>query len=201
MKIKRIITIVAVCAAVLVTASLNIASTANPRIVTGGEIQYKSSYFSHEAHVGMGFACQDCHVGLFAFETGEMLTRPDFSMQAMYDGKFCGACHDGSMAFPSNENCTSCHNNPGGDIIYTKPVMGVIFSHNSHDMFGCESCHEGLFPMVALATQEASDFNMEALYQGLYCGTCHDGSMAFAANTQCATCHIGVKGYNRKRGN
>lgn len=199
MNVTRIITIVAVGAAVLATATLNIASTTNPRIVTGGEIQYKSSYFSHESHVGMGFGCQDCHVDIFAFETGEMLTRPDFSMQAMYDGKFCGTCHDGSTAFPSDRDCTSCHNNPGGDIIYTEPVVGVIFSHEDHNFFGCESCHEGLFPMEALETQKADNFNMEALYDGLYCGTCHDGQMAFAANTRCASCHVGVKGYNRAK--
>lgn len=197
MNFTRFITVVAVCAAVLATATLNIASTSNPRIVTGGEIQYKSSYFSHESHVAMGFSCQDCHATPFAFETGEMLTRADFSMQAMYDGKFCGSCHDGSMAFPSDRDCTSCHNAAGGDIIYTQPVKGVIFSHESHNMFGCESCHEGLFPMEALETQKADNFTMEALYNGLYCGACHDGQMAFAANTQCATCHIGVKGYNR----
>ncbi len=199
MNLTRFIIIVAVCAAVLATATLNIASTPNSRIVTGGEIQYKSSYFSHESHVGMGFGCQDCHIEPFAFETGEMLTRPDYSMQAMYEGKFCGVCHDGSMAFPSDRDCTSCHNVSGGEIIYTEPVMGVIFSHESHDMFGCESCHEGLFPMEALETQKADNFNMEALYNGLYCGACHDGQMAFAASTQCATCHIGVKGYNRSK--
>lgn len=88
----------------------------------------------------------------------------------------------------------------GGDIIYTKPVKAVRFSHKTHvqDLgLSCDSCHDALFPMEALAAQAKEDFTMASLYKGKYCGACHDGSMAFAANTQCARCHIGVKGYDR----
>lgn len=86
-----------------------------------------------------------------------------------------------------------------GDIIYTEPVKAVIFSHDAHLEKGisCAVCHNGLFEMRALAAQEEPDFNMDALYQGQYCGACHAGNMAFAANTECARCHIGVKGYER----
>ena len=41
---------------------------------------------------------------------------------------------------------------------------------------------------------------MQGLYDGKYCGACHDGSMAFASDTKCTLCHIGVKGYNRALG-
>ncbi|WP_456432053.1 c(7)-type cytochrome triheme domain-containing protein [Thermosulfuriphilus sp.] len=41
---------------------------------------------------------------------------------------------------------------------------------------------------------------MKSLYEGKYCGACHNGEMAFAANTKCTTCHIGVRGYNRLMG-
>lgn len=88
----------------------------------------------------------------------------------------------------------------GGDVLYTEPVKAVLFSHKTHveDMgFGCDSCHAGLFEMASLSAQANKDFNMEGLYAGKYCGACHNGSMAFASNTQCATCHIGVKGYNK----
>lgn len=91
----------------------------------------------------------------------------------------------------------------GGDIHYDKPVTGVLFSHQYHveEMgFDCESCHDGLFEMEALAAQEDLDFTMKGLEDGLYCGACHEGSMAFAANTRCASCHEGVKGYNRVLG-
>ncbi|MFN4132644.1 MAG: cytochrome c3 family protein, partial [Caldimicrobium sp.] len=88
----------------------------------------------------------------------------------------------------------------GPEIIYTKPVRGVIFSHKYHVKelgLSCDSCHSGLFEMQALKSQENPDFNMEALYKGKYCGACHDGKVAFASNTKCASCHIGVKGLKK----
>jgi len=85
-----------------------------------------------------------------------------------------------------------------GDIMYSKPVKGVIFSHKAHvDEKGlsCEMCHSGLFEPSALKAQEKSDFNMNSLYKGKYCGVCHNGKTAFASDTQCARCHAGVTGY------
>ncbi len=86
------------------------------------------------------------------------------------------------------------------EIVYNKPVKGVLFSHKYHVGelgMSCESCHPKLFEMQALKSQENPDFNMKSLYQGKYCGACHDGKMAFASNTKCANCHIGVKGLKR----
>lgn len=91
----------------------------------------------------------------------------------------------------------------GGDIHYEQPVKGVLFSHAYHveEMgFDCESCHDDLFVMESLAAQNDVNFNMQGLYDGLYCGACHDGETAFAANTRCASCHEGVKGHNRALG-
>lgn len=90
----------------------------------------------------------------------------------------------------------------GGDIIYTKPLKAVRFSHATHVQeagLSCDSCHDGIFPMEALSVQENKDFTMDSLYKGKYCGACHDGSMAFASDTQCARCHIGVKGLERSQ--
>lgn len=90
----------------------------------------------------------------------------------------------------------------GGDIIYTKPVKAVLFSHDYHVEeagLDCDSCHDEVFPMEAAESQENEDFTMESLYDGKYCGACHDGEMAFASDTQCASCHIGVKGYERSQ--
>ncbi|MFN4197126.1 MAG: cytochrome c3 family protein [Caldimicrobium sp.] len=88
----------------------------------------------------------------------------------------------------------------GPEIVYNKPVKGVLFSHNYHAKelgLSCDACHSGLFEMQALKSQENPDFNMESLYKGKYCGACHDGKGAFASNTKCASCHIGVKGMKR----
>ena len=89
------------------------------------------------------------------------------------------------------------------DIIFTEPVVGVVFSHKYHvgeAGMDCESCHDGIFQMEALAAQKEPDFNMLALSQGQYCGACHDGESAFSSNTRCASCHIGVIGYERANG-
>jgi c(7)-type cytochrome triheme protein len=86
----------------------------------------------------------------------------------------------------------------GGDIVYSKPVKSVTFSHKVHvDDKGltCDMCHTRFFEMKALNAQESADFKMQALYDGKYCGACHNGTMAFASNTRCASCHTGVKGY------
>ena len=88
----------------------------------------------------------------------------------------------------------------GPEIVYTKPVKAVLFSHKLHvkDLgLPCESCHMDIFEMEAFKSQRNPDFNMDSLYKGKYCGACHDGKIAFASNTKCATCHIGVKGLER----
>jgi len=87
----------------------------------------------------------------------------------------------------------------GGDIVYEKPVKGVVFSHKIHveeKGLSCDMCHNRLFEMGKVA-QDKADFVMESLYQGKYCGACHNGTLAFASNSRCATCHIGVKGQKR----
>ena len=87
----------------------------------------------------------------------------------------------------------------GGDIFYTKPVKAVIFSHKTHTEdigLKCSWCHDSVFEMEALNMQEETDFDMETLCNERYCGTCHNGDISFSTTTQCARCHIGVKGYN-----
>lgn len=81
---------------------------------------------------------------------------------------------------------------PAG-ILYTKPLESVIFSHQDHLQKGasCQTCHSGLFAMEALNAQKNKDFTMDSFYQGKYCGACHNGKKAFAADTQCARCHLG----------
>ena len=92
---------------------------------------------------------------------------------------------------------------PQDPIVWVKPVRSVVFEHKVHTMQGgleCDSCHDDLFEMEAGAAEENEDFTMETLYEGGYCGACHDGSTAFASNTRCTTCHIGVRGHARMLG-
>lgn len=92
---------------------------------------------------------------------------------------------------------------PQAPIVWAKPVKGVVFVHKIHTMdagLTCDNCHDKLFEMAAGTAEKNADFTMDSLYKGKYCGACHDGQMAFAANTRCTSCHAGVKGYNRLTG-
>jgi c(7)-type cytochrome triheme protein len=92
---------------------------------------------------------------------------------------------------------------PQEPIIWTMPVKSVVFEHKVHTMgaeLECDSCHDDLFEMEAGVAEENEDFTMATLYEGGYCGSCHDGSTAFASNTRCTACHIGVRGHARLQG-
>ena len=81
---------------------------------SGGDIHYDMPVigviFSHASHVEeSGLDCDNCHDGLFEMEAGAVQKEPDFNMLALSEGRYCGACHDGEMAFSSNSRCASCH--------------------------------------------------------------------------------------------
>lgn len=164
----------------------------------------KSTVFSHKTHtMDAELACDDCHDEFFEMEAGAAEELDDFTMESFSDGNYCGACHDGSTAFASDTECGLCHTVPEETIVWTKPVKAVVFEHSTHntDMgLDCEMCHDDLFVMKTGAAEKADDFTMESLYAGNYCGACHDGSTAFASDTQCTACHIGVRGYARMVG-
>jgi c(7)-type cytochrome triheme protein len=165
--------------------------------------------FDHAIHTkDAGLSCESCHNDLFTMKTGAILASGKMTMAAMAEGKYCGTCHDGSTAFATNTKCSSCHTEmaeitPKDPIVWTKPVKAVIFDHKAHTedfSLECEACHDDLFAMQKGAAEKSDNFTMKALYEGKYCGKCHDGSTAFASNTRCNTCHIGVKGDKRTKG-
>jgi c(7)-type cytochrome triheme protein len=63
--------------------------------------------FDHGKHLAGGAKCADCHPGLFATKKGSA----KLAMDAMGEGKLCGACHDGTKAFAAmdGEKCETCH--------------------------------------------------------------------------------------------
>ncbi len=162
--------------------------------------------FGHNMHVeDLGLECSECHDSIFTMKNGAATESGTFTMASFAEGKYCGACHDGDAAFSANSDCGICHTLPNDPepMLWSKPVKAVVFYHNNHvEEYGldCESCHDGTFAMKKGAAEHADDFTMEALYAGKYCGKCHDGDTAFASNTLCNSCHIGVKGYNRMTG-
>ena len=98
----------------------------------------------------------------------------------------------------SGNAATNAYSVPA-DIYYTKYVDTVVFSHQTHvaDVgLQCNGCHSGTFQQKAKTVEARTDFNMQGLNSGKYCGSCHSSTsnVAFAADTQCARCHRGVKG-------
>lgn len=65
--------------------------------------------FPHWFH-RIRFRCKVCHADIgFKFEAGGN----DIDMLKIIDGEYCGACHDGDVAW-SVENCDLCHSGQPG---------------------------------------------------------------------------------------
>lgn len=79
----------------------------------GGPIVFikpvRAVIFEHKFHLGQKFTCQSCHPDIFPQNAGEIEKRDDFIMAAFNQGKYCGKCHDGNVAFSVNTKCNWCH--------------------------------------------------------------------------------------------
>lgn len=65
----------------------------------------KAVSFSHWLH-RTKFTCRVCHGELdFLMK----VNATEITEQANRSGKFCGACHNGTIAFPNKGNCDKCH--------------------------------------------------------------------------------------------
>jgi c(7)-type cytochrome triheme protein len=60
--------------------------------------------FSHKSHLELN-KCGACHPVPYK----AMHSKVRVSMQAMENGKSCGACHDGKTAFSVKDKCEACH--------------------------------------------------------------------------------------------
>ena len=70
--------------------------------------------FSHAYHVGdQQLPCADCHPRPFMKQRDTARAKGEFTHQTFDQGRACGACHNGSFAFPTTEkqNCERCHKN------------------------------------------------------------------------------------------
>jgi len=142
------------------------------------------SPFNHDAHAEM-FGCRECHPKLFLMSAGTSR----ITMSDIDNGAYCGACHNGEAAFPATE-CMRCHNMKGfnGELKYKVEDAGnVTFSHESHTAsFSCDSCHPKVFTMK----KTAGKMTMDAMYEGKFCGSCHNGKSASSVE-DCEMCHQG----------
>lgn len=143
----------------------------------------------HRKHYEMGLNCVDCHGsithnGIEGYRTSMTI---------------CFTCHDAKRKEgkkpPANENCTACHRNatqiaPATSLVYkSKDADPVTFSHAKHMAKAkCSDCHTKIWPMQ----KGVRKMTMENMYEGKYCGTCHNEKKAFAI-TDCAKCHVEKK--------
>lgn len=66
---------------------------------------FPPAIFPHWIH-RINYRCDACHDSLFEMKHGVT----PVSMALMKQGKVCGACHDGKLAFPADfKNCNRCH--------------------------------------------------------------------------------------------
>ena len=73
------------------------------------EADMRPVVFPHWFH-RVRFRCKVCHADLgFKFEAGGN----EINMLKIIDGEYCGACHDGDIAW-SVENCDLCHSGMPG---------------------------------------------------------------------------------------
>ena len=79
---------------------------------------------------------------------------------------------------------------PGKTVEFAGGPMGkVVFDGKAHAGKGlkCNDCHTKIFQMKKGSTK----ITMAAMNKGENCGTCHNGSKAFASNDpkKCTSCH------------
>ena len=59
--------------------------------------------FPHWVH-RLYFDCKACHNGIFPMKRTNSMTKAQ-----ILDGKQCGVCHNGKLAFDAKKNCSRCH--------------------------------------------------------------------------------------------
>lgn len=146
--------------------------------------------FSHDAHLGFGHVCGDCHNKLF-------VAGPDskrYTMLEMETQQSCGGCHNGSTAFSVKGDCGRCHT-AVKDVTFDK--SDAFFSHAIHTaLLECSSCHSGTF----IGGVNSRRYTMADMEKGLSCGVCHEDKTVFGVRGNCDRCHVKTKEVNFKTG-
>jgi len=143
--------------------------------------------FDHGPHTAI-LKCNQCHPQIFPTKIGSTI----ISFLDHGKPRFCFACHDGEKAFSWN-NCTNCHSKvPFSKMAITYKPTGaapVSFSHEFHtQVFECNKCHTKIWDMK----KGSKKMTMAALYEGKFCGMCHNEKEAFPV-TDCDKCHMEAK--------
>jgi c(7)-type cytochrome triheme protein len=102
--------LVVFCSAVVVLLVLTATSFAVP---SGKAVEFEGKgagkvVFDGKTHADKGLKCADCHQpSLFKMKKGANTV----TMKDINEGRFCGACHNGTKAFDAKDaaNCEKCH--------------------------------------------------------------------------------------------
>ena len=87
--------------------------------------------FSHWTH-RLRYTCEVCHTEL---EFNMALNSNEITHNEQMKGRYCGACHDGSIAFSHRKDCFNCHDsnrtNVRGKFIYfsKKPFPTTMYGN------------------------------------------------------------------------
>lgn len=197
-------TILLLLGIVFFTVVAGIAYAASPASPGMSGILYtkpvKAVLFNHQTHIKN--TCLQCHSGLFDMKALKAQEKKDFVMDALYKGKYCGACHNGKLAFASDTQCARCHVRiDSGQETASKDVMpnftrvnamgkgdaSVRFRHDLHEKHAsCIQCHPKPFVVKRGASPKITYADHAAKKA---CFACHDGAKSFSFN-DCNRCHI-----------
>lgn len=97
---------------IVMVFAVTLTVTASMAVPPGKTVDYPDGdtgkvVFDGKIHADAGKKCIDCHPKLFQMKRGVV----KFMMKDINEGKFCGTCHNGDVAFKASEqaNCARCH--------------------------------------------------------------------------------------------
>jgi len=97
---------------ILVVVTMLVSSGLALAIQAGKVLEFKNSSmgtvkFDGAVHNKAAASCKECHTdGMFPkMKQGTV----KITMEEIYAGKMCGACHNGKKAFDAKGNCQRCH--------------------------------------------------------------------------------------------
>jgi c(7)-type cytochrome triheme protein len=115
--------------------------------------------FSHWMH-RIDYTCRVCH---YELEFNMMLNTTRITEEDNRNGRYCGACHDGKIAFGhTKKNCDKCHN---GDIGYGrekfKTLSGLPTGLKGNGIDWVQAFKQGLIKPKSFLNEETKKITFE----------------------------------------
>lgn len=104
---RMMVTIVAVALCTLVILAGNASAVGPDKTLTWAGGGKGKIMFDGRKHAEKGYVCKDCHQGLFSMKHGTA----KMTHAELKQGHYCGACHNGTLAFSTVDQgkCFACH--------------------------------------------------------------------------------------------